>query len=179
MNRETFKKLQASLLFAIAIFVLAAEAAAQKRDGVKPPPAAASLEETREWLVKAIGKYGSYKTRVESVTLSNVRFDGCTLGFTQKRSTDSTSLAVMGATRTRNDVKQDTSFDISKVRVDGISAVDHIYPELRTIQVRTGGVDLTSASGAGLVYEIVVKQDAGDAIRTALTQVQRLCTAKN
>ncbi len=163
----------------MAILVIAAAVLAQKSDKVKPPAETASLAETQQWLIGTMGKYGAYKTRSESVTLSNLKFDGCTFNFTQTRKSASTSTATMGPTRTTYAAKDDIKIQMPDIRPDGISLEDHIYPELQTIKIWMTGFDLTEGSTAGRMYDIVAKRDAGDAIKSALIQVQRLCAPKS
>jgi len=177
MNSGTLAKASTAFLSLTAIFIFASAAASQnKRDYVKPPLETASLAETQQWLAQTIGKYASYKTRVESVTISNPKFSNCTFTFTLTRKSTSTSTAVMGATTTTNAAKYDTSVDMAKIRPDGVSVEDHIYPELQTIRLWYSGFDLAPGSTNGRVVEIVVKLEAAKAIKTALMQIQRQCT---
>ena len=179
MNSDICKNVKAGLLPALALLIFATGAPAQKRDGIKPPPSTASLAEIQGWLVGTIGKYASYKTRVTNGKLSNVKFDGCTLGYTETRTSGSISTATMGTTRTTNAAKDETSIDLTKVKPDGISLEDHIYPELQTIKISMSGSDLTQGSANDRLVEIVVKREAADAIKTALMQIARLCSPKN
>ena len=170
-----FRSLKKLILLTAALFAISSSAPAQKRNEIKPPAETASLAESQQWIAETLVKYGSYKTRVEAMTLSKVTFDGCGVTFTETRKSGSTSTATMGATRTTNVSKNDISIDLGKVRADGISLEDHIYPELQTVKVWYSGFDLSEGSTEGRIYYIVVKRDAGDAIKMALVQIRRLC----
>ena len=74
-----------------------------------------------------------------------------------------------------NVAKNDISLDLAKVRADGISLEDHLYPELQNIKFWYEGFDLKEGSTAGRVSFIVVKSEAADALKTAFLQIRRLC----
>src|SRR5215207_2254680 len=154
-----FGKLTNFILLSLALSALAAPVPGQERNEIKPPETA-SIAETQQWLARAIAKYASYKTRVEVVALSNVKFEGCTLNFTETRKSGSVSTATMGATRTTNVAKNEISIDLAKIRRNGISLEDHLYPELQNIKLWYSGFDLSEGSTAGRVYYIVVKREA-------------------
>ncbi|MEO8042751.1 MAG: hypothetical protein ABI646_09095 [Acidobacteriota bacterium] len=164
-------KLRTSLLLTAAIFALTVEVRPQKRDEIKPPAETATLAESEKWFVDSFVKYATYKTKVTTVTVSNAKFEGCTFSYNQARKFASTSTATMGATRTTNTVKEDISFDLGRISADGINVTDHIYPEVRTLELKF--VD------DGRIVEIVVKSEASEAFKTALAQIRRLCAAKN
>jgi len=174
-----FEKLKTYILFAALLFALAASMLGQKRNEIKPPPETASLAENQQWVVGTIGKYGSYKTRVEAITLSNAKFDGCAFSVIQVRKLGSTSTTTMGPTRTTYSAKDDILIDVTKVRPDGISLEDHLYPELHTVRFWYSGFDLDQGSANGSVYYIVVKQAAAEALKTAFVQIQRFCKVPN
>src|ERR687890_625799 len=108
-----FGKLKKLFLLGAALFAISASAPAQKRNQIQPPPERASLTETQQWLTGAIAKFASYKTRMDTVSLSNVAFEGCSFNFTQKRKWGTVSSATMGATRTTNVSKNDISIDLA------------------------------------------------------------------
>jgi len=170
-----FGKLKKFILLGTALLAISGSAPAQKRNEIKPPAEAASLAETQQWVVGTVAKYGSYKTRMEAVTLSHIKFDGCTFGFTQTRKSGSTSTATMGPTRTTYSSKEDFLVDLTKVRTEGISLEDHLYPEVQNIRFWYAGFDLSGGSTAGSVFYIVVKQEAAGALRAAFVQIQQLC----
>jgi hypothetical protein len=165
------RKLYTWLFLAAAIFVSAIEARPQKREEIKPLAETATLAESQKWFADSFVKYASYKTRVVTVTVSNPKFDGCTFTYTQVRKFASTSTATMGATRTTNTVKDDISFDMSRISADGINIADHIYPELQTLELKF--------ADDGRIVEVVVKTGASEALRSALIQIRRLCLAKD
>jgi hypothetical protein len=144
---------------------------AQKRDVITPPAETATLAETQKWFVDSFPKYASYKTRVQAVAISNPKFDGCTFTFTQTRKAGSVSTATMGATRTVSTIKDDVSVDASRLTADGIKIVDHIFPELQTLELKF--------VNDPRIVEIVVKAEASAPFKSALIQIGRLCNAKN
>jgi len=153
------------------IFAIATAINAQKRDVIKPPPETATLAEFQKWFADSFVKYASYKTRSATAAISSPKFDGCTFSFTQTRKFASTSIATMGATRTVSSVKDDISFDLSLLSSDGVNVVDHIYPEVQTLELKF--------ANDGRIVEIGVKSEASEAFKSALIQMRRLCTAKS
>ena len=174
-----FGRLIEGFLLMAAVFVFVSSAAAQKRNDIKPLSEAASLAESQKWLIDVFPKNASYKTRMTTATVSNPKFDGCTFSFAQTRTSGSTATDTMGATRTTHQLKDDTSIQMDKVRPDGITLRDHIYPHVRTIQIWMSGFDLEAGSNNGRIYEIVVKHEASEPIKAALVQIQRLCAPKS
>ena len=158
------------LKFAVLLLTLSASIAAQSKS-IKPLPDDASLVGTQKWLVATIGKNASYKTRVTSASVSDVKFDGCKLSYIAIRKSGSAAHDTMG-TRTRvATVKQEIAFDLSFIAEDGIRLADHVYPEFQTITIKF-------RSGQGDV-EIVVRHEAGEPIRQALQHARTLCIQKN
>ncbi len=153
------------------MFTVATAVDAQNRDVIKPPPDTATLAESQKWLIDSFTKFGSFKTPVQTVTISNVNFDGCTFNFAETRKSGSVSTATMGATRTISTAKGDVSIDLGRLSADGVKVTDHIYPELRTIEL--------TFAGDPRIVEIVVKSEASDAFKTVVIQIGRLCNAKN
>jgi hypothetical protein len=165
-----------SFIFLIAVLLLfGLTTEAQK---VEPVKENASAEELQKWIASSITKYGSYKTRASLVAISNVRFDGCTLKYEVTRKSGTVSTAVMGATRTVNTVKEDVDVDSRLMSKDNVAIVDNVYPELRTIEISVRNAQ-TTGIGDNRIIELVVKQEAADAIRSALIQSHRLCSIKN
>lgn len=144
---------------------------------VKPLPENASLAETRKWLIEAIPKYASYKTRVNSASVSNVKFEGCSLAMTIVRKTATAIQDVVGVTTRTHSSKQEITFDLSFVEPDGIGLADHIFPEFQTITVKFRSDASATPSQLSRDHEIIVKQEAGEAIRSALILARRHCTA--
>ncbi|HEX6127023.1 MAG TPA: hypothetical protein VFZ23_16740 [Pyrinomonadaceae bacterium] len=159
------------LKFTLFLLVLPAALAAQSKN-VKPLPADASLGDTQKWLVAGLSKYASFKTRVNSASVSSVKFDGCKLSYTIIRRSGSTAHDTMGATTRTHIVKQDVAFDLSFIANDGVKLTDHIYPDFRTITI-------AFRSDQGGDVEIVVKHEAGEPIRSALDHARTLCIPKS
>ena len=176
-HAKLFLKVMRVILFLIAtLFIFGSPASAQK--SIEAPKENASAEEVQKWLSGSLVKYGSYKTRTGVVDISNVRFEACALKYTLTRKSGATSTAVMGATRTVNTTKDDLSIDAGLMTDGGMKLSDHVYPELQIIEISSKTVN-TSGLGDDRVIELVVKREAGKAIRTALIQVARDCVAKN
>lgn len=165
------RKFGAWILLTATLFAIATATNAQKRDVIKPPPETATLVEFQKWFADSFAKYASYKTRSAAVAISSPKFDGCKFSFEQVRKFASTSTATMGATRTVNSVKDDISFDMSLFSSDGVNIVDHIYPEVQTLELKF--------ANDGRIVEIGVKSEASAAFKSALIQMRRLCTAKS
>jgi hypothetical protein len=166
------------LLFLVAVlFSLSSDAFTQKNETVKPPAENASGEELEKWLAGALAKYGSYKTRVASGEVTNVRFEGCTMNYVQARRSGSTSTATMGATRTVNTVKEDVVVNLALLIPDSsVVLADHIYPELQTLELKQGAQ--SSGANDDRLISMIVKREAGDAIKATLVRAAGLCSAK-
>ena len=163
-------------LLIATLVVFGSQVFAQK--SVAPPADHATAEEVQKWLVTSLVKYGSFKTRTSVLDISNAKFEVCTLTYTVTRKSGSTSTATMGATRTVNTIKEDVSIDAALMSDEGVKLSDHVYPELQTIEIalKKGQV---SGLGEDRVIELVVKLEAGKAIRTALIHAARDCASKN
>ena len=163
-------------LFFITVMILVGDAAAQEK-GIKPLAENASITETRRWLIEAIGKNASYKSRVNSATVSNVVFEGCKLSYTVNRKTGSVAQDVMGVTTRVHSAKQEVGFDFSFVEPEGIGLTDHIYPDFQvvTVRFREGSV-VASSPNISRDVEIIVKRGSGEAIQSALKRARRLCS---
>ena len=146
---------------------------------IKPLAENANLADTQKWLVENLTKHATYKTRVNSASVSGVKFDGCSVGMTVTRKTAVAAQDVMGVTTRTHSSKQDVAFHLSIVEPDGVAVSDHIFPEFQivTVKFRAGDQTTTSAND-GREHEIIVKREAGDAIRDALLHARKLCTAK-
>jgi hypothetical protein len=140
---------------------------------VKPLSETAPLPDTQKWLVEAIRKNASYKTRVNSAVVSKVKFEGCNLGFTIVRKTGTTGQDVMGVTTRTHTVKQDVAFDLSFIEAEGIRLSDHILTEFQTITIRFRAADPSTSADRDV--EIIVKHEAAEPIRAALKRARKLC----
>ena len=132
----------------------------------------ATLDQTRTWLLDALPKYASTKTRTSATNLTDVKFDGCNLSFTIVRKVGSSSEAVMGTTRTVNSMKQEHSLALADIEAGGIQVTPSLYPEFETLSIswEPAGQDDTR------VIELTVKSVAAGAIRFALDRARALCT---
>lgn len=141
---------------------------------IKPLPENASFPETQKWLVDTIGKHATFKTRVTSAVVSAPKFEGCELSYLVTRKTSGANQDVMGVTTRVHTTKQDVAFDLSHVPADGISVTDHIFPEFQTIVLR-----YHKDPAPPREIEIVVKYEAAEAIKSALSQALVFCRPKN
>ncbi len=164
--------LRLSLLLT-AVTILPTYVSAQVKS-VKALADNASISETQKWLVDVLSKHASYKTPVNSASVSNVKFEGCKLSFTVVRKTGTSGQDVMGVTRRTHTVKQEIAFDLSFVESEGIGLTDHIFPEFRLLTVRFRSGDPSTA--AEREVEIVVRQEAAEPIRSAFVHARRLCS---
>lgn len=160
------------LLFLVAVMSLSTQVMAQGKP-VKPLSDTASLSDAQKWLVEAIRKNASYKTRVNSAAVSNVKFEGCNLRFTIVRKTSTTGQDVMGVTTRTHTAKQDVAFDLSFIEADGIGLSDHVLPEFQTITIRFRAADPPSSADRDVA--IIVKHEAAEPIRAALKRARKLC----
>lgn len=161
-------------LVVLLISLVPVVATAQNR-GVRPLAANASLDETRKWLIEAIAKYASYSSRVSSAEVSNVRFNDCSMTIAMIRRTAAATRDTLGVrTRTRSE-KQDIAFDLVFIEAGGIELSDHIFPQLKVIKIKFRSDASTTPSVLSPDHEIVVRKEAGEAVRDALLHAYKLC----
>ena len=167
------------LLFVVAaLFVFGSDALAQKGETVKPPAENATTEEVQKWLAGALAKYGSYKTRVGSGEITNVRFEGCTLNYVQARRSGSMSNATMGTTRTVNTVKEDVAINFALLTPERVLLTDHLYPEFQTLELKPGSGQTTGLNDDRII-SLVMKREAGDAIKATIIRAAAACSLKS
>ena len=154
-------------MFAVAIASLSGIATAQKI--VQPPEENASMAELQKWIIQALPKYASYKTRSASVVVSEVKVDGCTIKFVRSRKVGTTTSVTEGARRTVSSSRDDVTLDARDMRPDAISLSDHLYPELQTLGI--------TRPASHPPVEIVLKRFAAEAVRSALAAAARRCSA--
>lgn len=162
------------ILVLFTISLLPIFAAAQNK-GVRPLAADASLAETQTWLIDAITKYASYKSRVSSADVSSVKFDRCSMSISMVRRTAAASQDALGVRTKTHSAKQEISFDFTFVAPDGIELADHIFPEFRVVKIKFRSDANVTPSVLSRDHEMVVKEEAGEAIRDALVHAYKLC----
>ena len=166
------------VLLSFAFIVVPAFVSAQNKS-IKPLAQGANLADTQKWLIDNLTKHATYKTRVNSASVADVKFDGCSVGMTVVRKTAVAAQDVMGVTTRTHSSKQDIAFHLSFVEPDGVSVSDHIFPEFQVVTVKFRAGDQTSTSGNdGREHEIIVRRGAGEAVRDALLHARKLCTGK-
>jgi hypothetical protein len=174
---------------------------AQGKDKIDPLPAGSTLDQSREWLVKNIDKYFGYSLVEDTVSIDNLKFDGCRISYRMfQRYTDQKSslgerpaLGQTGATGARDlnyEVYEDVSFDLKDIdpgRV-GLGAL----PKPKSMQMisleTVGKQDLIkfdrkgtsvryNESGARSVAAFPVKEKAGEPIAKAFIYTVQMCRA--
>lgn len=160
-------------------FIIGPALISAQNKGIKPLRESATLAETQKWLIDNLTKYATYKTRVNSASVSDVKFDGCSIAMTVVRKTAVAAQDVMGVTTRTHSSKQDIAFHLTFVEPDGVAVGDHIFPEFQVITIKFRAGDHTSdAQNDSREHEVIVKREAGDAIRDALLHARQLCTSK-
>ena len=154
-------------LVAVAFVVLGLNVAVRAQKAVLPPPENAGIETLQKWIVEAFPKYTTYKTRTTSIAVSQVRFDGCALKFMRSQKAGTMISVTEGARRSVSTFKNDVTLDLRSIRTDNASLVDHLYPELQTLEIKLPNESIT---------EIVIKRPAAEALRSALIAAGRLCS---
>jgi hypothetical protein len=157
------------VLFSLLLIVVIGNAAYSQKNVVGPAENA-TLEETSKWLVANFSKYSKYTTPGREFSVSNAKFAGCKLSYTETTRFGSTSYAVMGTTVTRSNAKRDLVIDLAAIDPAKIETADHLLPDLKYLRMpKSAGLSPT---------EIVVKAEAADALKAAFARGAELCTAK-
>jgi hypothetical protein len=152
------------------MLIVATATFAQK--SVVGPSESASLEETGKWLVSNFAKYSKYTTPGREFSVSNAKFAGCKLDYTEITRFASTSYAVMGSTVTRTNAKRDLTIDLTSVDPTKIEIADHLLPDLRYIRLAKRSASLSP-------IELIVKIEAADALKSAFALGAVLCSKAN
>lgn len=164
------------LILIIAFAACPSHAVAQ--DNVKPPKEDASRAELEKWLVHALGKHASYRTRSVSVSVEKVKLTGCTISYSVVRRSNPENIDNVNAVVKTKLVKSEVDLDAARIEPDGIEIVDHVLPEFQTVVIRERfGPSVPPAAGTSRSVEIVVKHEAAAAIKTALERFRDHCAA--
>jgi hypothetical protein len=165
--------------FQIAVLILVFLAfSVRAQESVKPPGEGATRAEIEKWISVAIDRHASYSTRTMEVTIADVKFERCTISYTEVRKSSSrnNSVAVTAVIKQKS-IKLDLDVDLSKLALNGIEITDHILPEFQTLVLRerydTGGAT------TGRDVELVVKHGAADAMKIALERLKAVCSSTN
>ena len=161
---------------ALLILALFCVGAAAQETKLEPLAENASLDRTRDWLVENIRKHASFKTRINSTSVSDVEFKGCSLSLTVVRKTAVAAQDLMGVRRRTQTVKNELAFDFGLVEPDGIRLSDYILPEFQTITI---SFRPTAGASDALMreHDLIVRREAGEALRDGLAHARSLCTA--
>jgi hypothetical protein len=163
--------------FAFLLFVMLPVVANAQGKNIKSLPENASLDDTRKWLVQAVEKYGSYSTQVNSASVSKVKFENCKFSFSVLKKTGSDVLDNVGVRRTKtHSASQQVAFDLPFIEQDGVAVTDYIYPDFQVITIRfRKGSEVSTTSEPSRDLEIIVRREAGEAIRAAFVHARKLC----
>ena len=153
-----------SLLF---LLMLGSGVCAQSPIDIKPPAENLSRPELEKWLLQTLSKYGEYTSEAMSVSVASAKFTGCTLNFEVIRKANPRQNDPLHTVYKTRRVKHPVSIDVS--RVASISIVDYLDPELQTIVLTVADSPTTNGS------EIIVRQVASSALKTAFERVRAFC----
>ena len=169
-----FKACQLVLILMIAFAAFASHAVAQ--ENLKPPKEEASRVELEKWLVQALGKYASYRTRSTSVSVERVKLTGCTIVYSVVRRSDPVSTDSVNGILKAKRVTSEVDLDVARIEPNGIEIVDHVLPEFQTVVIRERfGASVPPAAGTSREVEVVVKYEAAAAIKIVLERFRAHC----
>ena len=156
--------------------ILASASAYAQTRPIMPPAENEPRAEQERWLANALTKYGSYKTLNLAIIVSSAKFNGCRLEFVQTRKSGATSQDVMGVTTKTATTKQDIAIDLSTLDATGVTIKDEIDPALKVLLLKLRRAD---ANAKAREMELIVKEEAVSAIKTAFEQISRQCPPAN
>jgi hypothetical protein len=194
-------KLRIFIFFAI-IFGLTGLSFAQ--DKIDPLPAGSTLDQSRDWLVKALSKNFGYSLIDDTVTIGDVKFDGCRLSYRMvqrymdskgtigdRPSLDHTGEKGVGQDL-KYDVYEDVSFDLKDIDPARVGLGPLAKPKgMQMVSLETiGKKDLVrfDRKGSTVRYNTTgnrpnaafpVKEKAGEAIAKGFMYTVQLCRAGN
>jgi hypothetical protein len=171
------------------------------KDKLEAMPATATLAESQDWLLKNIKKNFGYTSIDDTVKISDLKIENCTVSFRQMQNyTDQKSalgdrpaLGNTGATAAkeiRYSVLEDITFNLKDIdaaqiglgalpkpkQMQGISLQTIGKKDLITYN-RTGSQVQYNASGKRSLVLLPVKEKAGESIAKGFMQVIRQCQA--
>jgi hypothetical protein len=149
--------------------ILAGLVSAQEKP-IMPPAETESLHGQQRWLTNAVTKYGSYRTLNLSVVISSAKFTGCQLDFVQTRKLNAAAQDTMGVTTKTNTLKQNISIDLAQL--DTATIDEHVDLTLRQLSIK-----LRRAENDFRNVDLVVREEAADAIKTTLERIGGECKA--
>ena len=162
MKRSIFLVLLLLAVFSVGV-------CAQTADEIKPPSESSSRADLEKWMAQALGKYGKYRNRARSVSVSSAKFAGCTLSLDvlhKPNTIDNDSDRTVFSTKK---VTQAVAIDLSRIAPGGIAIEDFLDPDLRTLVVKLAD---------GSKTDIVVRGEAAVAIQNVLERLSAACTSK-
>ena len=185
----------------LQVSILSLIAAAQSKDKLPPLPANATLAESQEWIVKNLSKNFGYSTIDDTVKISDLKFEGCTLRYrVAQRYVDQKAalgerpaLGVTGATTAKDipySVHEDVWVDLKQIDPAKIGLGPMPKPKsmqiilLETVE-KKDAIKFDS-QGTSVRYNTVgmrntttfpVKESAGESLAKGLMHTIRLCRA--
>jgi len=187
----------------LQVSILSLMAAAQSKDKLPFLPANATLAESQEWIVKNLGKNFGYSTIDDTVKISDLKFDGCTLSYrvlqryTDQKAAlgDRPALGVTGATTAKDisySVHEDVWVDLKKIDPAKIALGPMTTPKsmqiilLETLESkdtikfdRQGTSVRYNTAGVRNTTSFPVKESAGESLAKGLQHTIGLCRAAN
>ena len=156
-------------LCAVLLFVFGPATIWSQAKPVAAPSADAPRAEQEKWLVQAITKYGSYDAMTASVKLSAAKINGCVLSYTQTKKFGATKEQTLIVTTRTDSVKEGIAIDLAKLDVSSLKLLENVSPDVMSLAFRTLG------GGSVRDTEIILRQPAADAVKTAIERVARAC----
>lgn len=164
------------VVFFLIIAFAACPSHAISQDNVKPPKEGASRAEFEKWIVHALRKHASYRTRSASVSVERVKLTGCTINYTVVTRPNPVNVDTVKAVLKMKVFKSEVELDAARIEPNGIEIVDHVLPEFQTVVIQERfGASVPPAAGTRRAVEIVVKYEAAAAIKTALERFRDHC----
>ncbi len=204
VNREVqtiiMKILRATFALLFCFSVLSSVAPAQDKTKLQPLPDNATLAESQAWIAKNLAKNFGYATIDDSVKISDVKFDGCTMSYrvfqryTDQKAAlgDKPALGVTGATTARDipyNVHEDVwvnlkEIDPTRISLGAIAQRKMQLIVLETVEKRDSikfdrqGTSVRyNANGMRNTTAFPVKETAAESLAKGLMRAIRLCQA--
>jgi hypothetical protein len=164
--------------------ILASAGTSQDKGKIKPLPADTSIENTGKWVVEAVSRSAGFKTERGVVSVSDVKFDACTLSFNLVKQYGSAEYATMGTTKNITSSKVSLSIDLKLISPEGIYLTPSLSPQTANLafsrqkyDVPTSPLGVIAASDPGRVAEFEVKRGEAETVRSGLIRAAQVCRA--
>ena len=154
------------VLILFFLSLVSTSAIAQASEEIKPPSESASRADLEKWMTGALSKYGKYKNRARSVSVSSAKFAGCMLSFDVLHKPNTIDISSDRTVFSTRKVTQAVSIDMARVASGGVAIEDFLDPGLRTLVVKLND---------GAKTEVVVLGEAAAAMRIVMERLSRSC----